>query len=180
MSDKIYDVPADWAKRAYVDDAKYRGGISLVAQPVHHDGCGTVGVRWNECGRELFGRKSGTEGKSSGSKERERENGQEMAASGARAAGRRPRGGQQVHGGRGGVLPSRTAAELPARETRGDELRRNRARGSGTRKCGDTFHVNVGATLPLTRSGEEGSRFCDGTVKLRAAGSPRHACPCGN
>jgi acetyl-CoA synthetase len=24
MSDKIYDVPADWAKRAYVDDAKYR------------------------------------------------------------------------------------------------------------------------------------------------------------
>ena len=24
MSDKIYDVSADWAKRAYVDDAKYR------------------------------------------------------------------------------------------------------------------------------------------------------------
>jgi acetyl-CoA synthetase len=24
MSDKIYDVPADWAKRAWVDDAKYR------------------------------------------------------------------------------------------------------------------------------------------------------------
>jgi len=23
MSDKIYDVPSDWAKRAYVDDAKY-------------------------------------------------------------------------------------------------------------------------------------------------------------
>ena len=24
MSEKIYDVSADWAKRAYVDDAKYR------------------------------------------------------------------------------------------------------------------------------------------------------------
>ena len=24
MSDKIYDVPADWAKRAYVDAAKYK------------------------------------------------------------------------------------------------------------------------------------------------------------
>ena len=24
MSDKIYDVSADWAKRAWVDDAKYR------------------------------------------------------------------------------------------------------------------------------------------------------------
>src|SRR6185503_4459957 len=24
MSDKIYDVPADWAKRAWIDDAKYR------------------------------------------------------------------------------------------------------------------------------------------------------------
>lgn len=24
MSEKIYDVPADWAKRAYIDDAKYR------------------------------------------------------------------------------------------------------------------------------------------------------------
>ena len=24
MSDKIYDVPADWRKRAYVDDAKYK------------------------------------------------------------------------------------------------------------------------------------------------------------
>lgn len=24
MSDKIYDVPADWATRAYVDDAKYQ------------------------------------------------------------------------------------------------------------------------------------------------------------
>ncbi|WP_143202132.1 acetyl-coenzyme A synthetase N-terminal domain-containing protein, partial [Bradyrhizobium sp. NAS96.2] len=24
MSEKIYDVPADWAKRAYVNDAKYR------------------------------------------------------------------------------------------------------------------------------------------------------------
>ncbi|MCA1402874.1 acetyl-coenzyme A synthetase N-terminal domain-containing protein, partial [Bradyrhizobium sp. BRP56] len=24
MSEKIYDVSADWAKRAYIDDAKYR------------------------------------------------------------------------------------------------------------------------------------------------------------
>ena len=24
MSEKIYDVSADWAKRAYVDDAKYK------------------------------------------------------------------------------------------------------------------------------------------------------------
>ncbi len=24
MSEKIYDVPAEWAKRAYVDDAKYK------------------------------------------------------------------------------------------------------------------------------------------------------------
>ncbi|MCK7475474.1 MAG: hypothetical protein MZV49_22885 [Rhodopseudomonas palustris] len=24
MSEKIYDVPAEWAKRAFVDDAKYR------------------------------------------------------------------------------------------------------------------------------------------------------------
>ena len=24
MSEKTYDVPADWAKRAWVDDAKYR------------------------------------------------------------------------------------------------------------------------------------------------------------
>ena len=24
MSDKIYDVPADWRKRAYVDEAKYK------------------------------------------------------------------------------------------------------------------------------------------------------------
>ncbi|MGH6767084.1 MAG: acetyl-coenzyme A synthetase N-terminal domain-containing protein, partial [Bradyrhizobium sp.] len=24
MSDKIYDVPAEWAKRAFVDQAKYR------------------------------------------------------------------------------------------------------------------------------------------------------------
>ena len=23
MSEKIYDVPADWAKRAFIDDAKY-------------------------------------------------------------------------------------------------------------------------------------------------------------
>ncbi|MBN8983364.1 MAG: acetyl-coenzyme A synthetase, partial [Rhizobiales bacterium] len=23
MSEKVYDVPADWAKRAYVDEAKY-------------------------------------------------------------------------------------------------------------------------------------------------------------
>jgi acetyl-CoA synthetase len=24
MSEKIYDVPAEWAKRAWIDDAKYR------------------------------------------------------------------------------------------------------------------------------------------------------------
>jgi acetyl-CoA synthetase len=24
MSDKIYDVPAEWRKRAFVDDAKYK------------------------------------------------------------------------------------------------------------------------------------------------------------
>ena len=24
MSDKVYDVPAEWKKRAYLDDAKYR------------------------------------------------------------------------------------------------------------------------------------------------------------
>ena len=24
MSEKVYDVPADWAKRAWIDDAKYR------------------------------------------------------------------------------------------------------------------------------------------------------------
>ena len=24
MSDKVYEIPAEWTKRAYIDDAKYR------------------------------------------------------------------------------------------------------------------------------------------------------------
>ena len=34
MSEKVYDVPADWAKRAWFDDAKYRAAY---ARSVHHN-----------------------------------------------------------------------------------------------------------------------------------------------
>ena len=32
MSDKIYDVPADWAKRAFIDDAKYQAMYAALAR----------------------------------------------------------------------------------------------------------------------------------------------------
>ncbi len=41
MSDKVYDVPAEWTKRAYIDEAKYRslpwntGAEHLTAMPMN-------------------------------------------------------------------------------------------------------------------------------------------------
>ncbi len=47
MSDKVYAVPAEWAKRAFVDDAKYK---AMYSQSV-----GDPKALWDEHGKLIEG-----------------------------------------------------------------------------------------------------------------------------